>query len=304
LIAGISGITGGLLYAIYDIQNNKDGFLGKIYYGSVLDSGINWMKKQFNDNYQKIMYPSDDKLLPDFKSGPFYGDIPPGTPAPPLLVVDLERTLIGSVYDAKHGWRHVKRPGVDKFIDQLRQYYEIVIFSENDKGMTLDIMDAIGKEHTHKFGSSEAEVRDGIVIKRLDYMNRPLSKIVLIDDDPAAAQMFPRNTLLIKPFTNIYDKNDTALLELVPLLQALVHEGISDFRESFDALGTHDAHEASVEYKMRVVRTKSSEHEKRNRGLGKLIRGQSSITEDHKDDMSVSRVVPTPTEVFHNISAH
>jgi TFIIF-interacting CTD phosphatase-like protein len=68
-------------------------------------------------------------------------------------------------------------------------------------------------------------------------MNRPLEKIILIDDDIQATQLFPRNSLLIKPYTNIYDVNDTALLELIPLLQALVHEGINDFRDTLDEMG-------------------------------------------------------------------
>jgi import inner membrane translocase subunit TIM50 len=179
------------------------------------------------NRYQDVYYPSSDKLLPDFPS-PFYGNVPPGAIAPPVLVLDLERTLIGSIYDAQYGWRHVKRPGVDRLIDQLKDYYEIVIFSENDKGMTYDIMEAIDRENRcHKFGVSEAEVdKDGSVLKRLDFMNRDLSRIILIDDNEDSARLFPRNTLQIKPFTNIYDKNDRALLELIPLLQALIHEGI------------------------------------------------------------------------------
>ena len=109
-------------------------------------------------------------------------------------------------------------------------------------GMTFDVMESIDKEgRTHKFGSSEGEIReDGVCIKRLDYMNRDIRKIILIDDKPHSAEKFPRNSLLIKPYTNIYDKYDNALVELIPLLQALVHEQINDFREVLDDLGTLD----------------------------------------------------------------
>lgn len=52
-------------------------------------------------------------------------NIPAGTPAPPLLVVDVEKTLIATEHDPRYGYRHVKRRGVDKFIEQLSNYYEV-----------------------------------------------------------------------------------------------------------------------------------------------------------------------------------
>ena len=62
---------------------------------------------------------SSDKLLPDWGNPVFYPGIPPGAPAPPLLVLDVEKTCIGSVYDASTGWKHVKRPGLDELLNQV-----------------------------------------------------------------------------------------------------------------------------------------------------------------------------------------
>ena len=85
----------------------------------------------------------------------------------------------------------------------------------------MEIMESI-HQVSHKFGSSEAEIRGDLVIKRLDLLNRPLNKIILIDDDPLSVENYPKNTLLIKPYRNIYDTNDNALLELIPFLQVLL----------------------------------------------------------------------------------
>ena len=71
----------------------------------------------------------------------------------------------------------------------------------------------------HKLGSAAAEARDGLMLKRLDYMNRDVSRIILIDDNPEAFQLFPRNTLQVKPFTDVADSTDRVLYDLVPLLQ-------------------------------------------------------------------------------------
>lgn len=76
------------------------------------------------------------------------------------------------------------------------------------------------------------------MLKRLDLMNRDLSRIILIDDSGEASAMFPRNTLLVKPFTDVSDQSDTVLFDLVPLLQAFVHDGSQDFRDTIDDLGT------------------------------------------------------------------
>ena len=94
--------------------------------------------------------------------------------------------------------------------------YEIVIFSENEKNM--DILEAIDPERKcHKLGAESAEAKGGVMLKRLDYMNRDLSRIVLIDDSESTSSLFPRNTLLIKPFTDINDKTPNIRTTVAPL---------------------------------------------------------------------------------------
>ena len=175
----------------------------------------------------------------------------------------------------------MKRPGLDQLIDRLRPYYEIVVFSENDVGVVTDILMAIDPTNgkVHKLGSAAAEARDGVMIKRLDLMNRDIRQIILIDDNPAAAQMFPRNTLIVKPYTKNDDDTDRILFDLVPLLQAFVHDGAVDFRDTIDELGTHEAEETCIEYKMRVSEKKKQLREKRNRGLGGMVRANSGTAD-------------------------
>lgn len=176
----------------------------------------------------------------------------------------------------------MKRPGLTQFIEKLSKYYEIVIFTENDIGVMSELIAAIDPEGCvpHRFGSAQAEKRDGAIIKRLDFMNRDLSQVILIDDSTVASQMFPRNTLLVKPFNDVNDATDTVLYDLVPLLQALIHDQSADFRETLDDLGTHEAEEACIEYKMRVSEKKRQEAYKRNRGIGGLVRSKLAAPTD------------------------
>lgn len=271
----IFGTLAALGGCAYDISSNKDGALNKLYNGSALERAISSAWREVQQRLQDDVYmPSSDRLLPDFPNAPCYANIPPGTPAPPLLVVDLEKTLIGSVYDAQYGWRHAKRPGMDAFINSLSQYYEIAIISENDIGAVTELMMKIDPEgKCHKFGNAALEMRGDSYIKRLDLMNRDIRKIILIDDNPASYEGFEDNVLRVKPYTDVSDKRDRVLLDLIPLLQAVVHEQASDFRKVLNNLGTHDAQEAAIEYQMRLAKKKEEEWGRRNKGLGRVLRG-------------------------------
>ena len=70
------------------------------------------------DKIEEYAKPARTKLLPDWNQIP---NIPPDFPAPPCLVIDLESTLVCSTWDRKYGWRHAKRPGVDKFLALMAQ---------------------------------------------------------------------------------------------------------------------------------------------------------------------------------------
>ena len=244
-------------------------------------------------------------------------NIPIGTPAPPLLVVDVEKTLIATEHDPRYGYRHVKRKGVDKFIQQLSNYYEIVLFCENDIGMMEHVIMAIDPENrTHKLGPAAGEIRNGgDVLKRLDCMNRDVRRIILVDDSPTATQLCPRNTILVPPFEDVHDPKqheDNTLLNLIPVLQAMVHDDkLSDFRSVLDDLGgttrsggdkgIHKAEQLVEEYQMRITKYRLGEEEKKNRGLGRLLRGaiehpdSSGASLSPNNNKSTTQVSAAPT---------
>ncbi len=292
LLVGLTLFAGSVVYY-------PEGECAKFYKDSLVSKIVARIREETVGRFDEMMDPTSTKLIPDWPTAPCYGNPPPGSPAPPLLVLDLERTLIASVHDTRYGWRHVKRPGLDRFINSLSNYYEIVIFSENDANLmqeTLSHIDPEGK--CHKLGNTAGEVRGGgsTVLKRLDYMNRDLAKIILIDDSAEASGLFPRNTLLVKPFVDVNDKSDTVLLELLPLLQAFVHDDSRDFRDSIDNLGTHEAEEAAVEYRMRVAQKKAEREAKRNRGLGGYVRSTMAKVEEPDEFASMSRIL-SPSQI-------
>ena len=124
-------------------------------------------------------------------------------------------------------------------------------------------------------------------------MNRDLRKIVLLDDSTVSSQLFPGNTILVKPFTDINGKSDTVLYDLIPVLQAFVHDGCTDFPAAIEDLGrgTHDADELVLEYHMRIANKRQEEQQRRNKGLGGMLRGsaKSIASQVEVSDMSSTR---------------
>jgi mitochondrial import inner membrane translocase subunit TIM50 len=281
MLGSLLVMMGVILGVSNEVTTKPDSAITQAYRGSSMENFVDWLRNNTVDRFNNVFQPFNDEQIPRFESGPIYGDIPPWADAPPLLVLDVEKTLVGSTYDTKYGWRHIKRPGVKKFLDNVTKhgYYEVALFSENyDCDEIFMALDPEGR--CHKLSGHDAEERDNLRLKRLDLMNRDLGRIILVDDDPASSQLFPRNTLLIRPFDDPTDTTDTALSELLLLLQGLQHDGVKDFRDAFDNLGTHEVEEAVTEYKIRVAEARSKEKAMRNKGLGSLVRGKQSVRDN------------------------
>jgi len=101
-----------------------------------------WVLAQVKEVSKPFSEPIREKLLPDW---PYFPNVPPGTPCPPTLVLDLEGTLCTSTWDHKFGWRHVKRPGVEAFLKEMARYYEVVVFTSNIGGVADPIITALDK---------------------------------------------------------------------------------------------------------------------------------------------------------------
>ncbi len=247
-ILGLTFLVGAVGYGVNDIVNNPTGSIGTAYYGSFIDTNIKAVYHATLGHFDDINEPISDKILPDWPTAPCYANIAPGTPCPPTLIVDLEKTLMHSVYDVKHGWRHVRRPGYDKFLKAATDHFEVVIFSEYDLGVVQDILESINPEHTcFPIGRDAGELRNGKVLKRIDCMNRDPRRILVIDDNPESVELCMANTLLVPPFDDVNDVQDRTLEDLIPLLEAFVYEDSpEDFRETLEILRTHDSKKAVV----------------------------------------------------------
>jgi import inner membrane translocase subunit TIM50 len=218
------------------------------------------------DAIEEYAVPSRVKLIPDWNQIP---NIPPNIPQPPTLVLDLENTLVCSTWDRKYGWRHAKRPGVDKFLATLSQYYEIVIFSPSQDGVAAPVVASLDtKGYTmHHLYRDSTNYQNGVHCKDLSWLNRSLRKVVVLDDDPEALKFQPENLIRVKPYDKA-DTEDTTLERITPLLVEISREGYEDIPGVLRQFEGMDADEIADEHERRIDELRQRQNQISQRGLG------------------------------------
>ena len=69
-----------------------------------------------------------------------------------------------------------------------------------------------------------------VFVKDLSKIGRPLNKTIIVDNVAENFSLQPDNGIFIKSWFD--DMNDTALLELAPLLKQIVQKSVKDVREA------------------------------------------------------------------------
>ncbi|OTB01321.1 hypothetical protein M426DRAFT_64312 [Hypoxylon sp. CI-4A] len=229
--------------------------------------GLWWkrMMARFGDVTSYYSEPAFDKLLPD--PDPMFE-------RPYTLCISLEDMLVHSEWTREHGWRIAKRPGADYFLRYLSQYYELVLFTS--------VPFAIGEPLVRKLDPfrfivwplfrEATKYKDGEIVKDLSYLNRDLSKVIILDTKAEHVRNQPENAIVLNKWTG--DPKDTELVSLIPFLEYIHTMQYKDVRtvlKSFD--GKHIPSEfARREAIARAEFQKKYDSEKRKRksGMGAL----------------------------------
>ena len=197
-------------------------------------------------------------------------NVPQDIPIPHTLVLDLENTLVSSHWDRKHGWRHAKRPGVDKFLLDMAQYYEIVLYSPSIGDFANDVVNSLDKNGCimHRLYRDSTYYKDGVHIKDLNSLNRNVKRMVVLDDDPAAVKFNPENLIRVKAYTDPNDRTDNTLARITPFLIEIARENYSDIPTLLSQYEGMDADEIADEQDRRVQYYREAREERMSHGLG------------------------------------
>lgn len=197
-------------------------------------------------------------------------NVPHDIPVPHTLVLDLENTLVNSTWDRKYGWRHAKRPGVDKFLLDMAQYYEIVLYSPSIDAVADPVVTSLDKSGCimHRLYRDATYYKDGVHMKDLGRLNRNINRMIVLDDDPAECAMNPENLLRIKPYTDANDREDNTLERITPFLIEIAREGYDNIPELLSQYQGMDADEIADEQERRIQYYRQAREERTSRGLG------------------------------------
>eukprot|EP00096_Caligus_rogercresseyi_P009372 TRINITY_DN3173_c0_g1_i1.p1 TRINITY_DN3173_c0_g1~~TRINITY_DN3173_c0_g1_i1.p1 ORF type:complete len:246 (+),score=65.48 TRINITY_DN3173_c0_g1_i1:41-778(+) len=169
-----------------------------------------------------------------------------------VLVLDLDETLIHSHHEGlsrpsyppgpgpdfvlrvlidRHPVRfHVhKRPHVDTFLRIVAQWYELVVFTASMEIYGTAVSDRLDNRAgilRRRYYRQHCTLLNGSYTKDLSAVNEDLSSVFILDNSPGAYRAYPANAIPIKSWFS--DPYDTALLNLLPLLDAL--RFVSDVR--------------------------------------------------------------------------
>lgn len=175
--------------------------------------------------------PTFPKLLPE---------VPEGQRPPFTLVLSLEDLMIHSSWDREHGWRVSKRPGIDYFIRYLSQYYELVLFTSVPISIADPVIKKLDPFHfiMWPLGREATKYEKGEYIKDLEYLNRPLSKTLIIDTHAPHVKNQPENAIILPKWGgDPKDPHTKDLVGLIPFLEYVATMGTDDVRnviKSFD----------------------------------------------------------------------
>ncbi|RXK42686.1 hypothetical protein M231_00242 [Tremella mesenterica] len=250
-------VIGGLGAAWYIDQ--KDGEMTNTTHWTRFKTNLSEMLDVFNK-------PAFKTLLPD--------PLPAPHQRPYTLIVDLEGLLVSSTWDRAHGWRTAKRPGVDYFLGYLSQFYEIVLFTSQPLYTAAPVaekLDPFTSYLPYKLFRESTRYVDGKVVKDLSYLNRDLSKVIVLDTNSEHTALQPDNAIIVKPWTG--EKGDHGLVDMIPFLESIAMYNTPDVRP---VLKAYEGKDIPIEYAKKEAETKRLALEQWERTHPKSIAGAGS----------------------------
>ncbi|KAF9764317.1 putative C-terminal domain small phosphatase [Nosema granulosis] len=154
----------------------------------------------------------------------------------PTLVLDLDSTLVYSTYESTKDFDYrifierkdstmaifvKERPFLRRFLKQLSEKYEIVIFTASKEKYASQVISRLGgkKYIQHALFRESCSLVDGNYIKDLSRLGRDLERTIIVDDAAVAFSFHPRNGINIKPYFG--QEDDTELKSLCNRLSDL-----------------------------------------------------------------------------------
>lgn len=163
----------------------------------------------------------DETLIHSHHDGVVRQTVKPGTPPDFILKVTIDRHPVRFFVH--------KRPHVDFFLEIVSQWYELVVFTASMEIYGTAVADKLDNDRgmlRRRYYRQHCTLDYGSYTKDLSAICADLTSVFILDNSPGAYRAYPDNAIPIKSWFN--DPSDTALLNLLPVLDAL--RFVSDIR--------------------------------------------------------------------------
>jgi len=144
------------------------------------------------------------------------------------LVLDLEETLV----HINQSGECILRPGLYKFLKDIKPYYELVSFSNESKYSSEPIIDIIEEKKKYFDYNLYREHLTFIgkeFIKDLSKLGRDIKKVIVVDNIANNYKLNPENGIQILPFFG-ENNDDNVLEELKKILILFYKDKLEDLR--------------------------------------------------------------------------
>lgn len=152
------------------------------------------------------------------------------------LVLDLQETLIHYDWTREKGWQTFKRPGVDAFLEHLAQFFEIVVYSDEQNMFVDPVVERLNTKGCirYKLCRAATKYKNGKHYRDLSKLNRDPAKVLYLSGHALENCLQQENAVPIKPWKKD-DANDTALLDFIPFLEVIARTGPADVRKVLES---------------------------------------------------------------------
>ena len=148
------------------------------------------------------------------------------------LILDSDETLFHCEKNIENDDEEILklRPGIIPFLEEVKKYYELIIFTETTQeyeDLLIDTIQAIEGSNIYfdyRFYRQHTVIIDNGFVKDLNRIGRPLDKMIIVDDMPHNFRLQKENGIQIKAFWG-KDANDNAFKELGKILVNIAKEG-------------------------------------------------------------------------------
>lgn len=177
----------------------------------------------------------------------------------------------------------LKRPGVEQFIKQISEYYEIVIYTASLAKYADPLVDLLDPHNStsYRLFREHCTFYNNSYVKDLSQLGRKLKDVIIVDNSPNSYALQPENAVPIT--TWIDDPKDTQLIDLIPVLKLLALE--DDVRPSIKKITQN----GNIDYKqaLEILRENNEKEEFNCDTVRKLVNAWTDSTSNPAQKINV-----------------